>query len=90
VYFFALIAGDVLYLKVGDANRSYYEERGMRRFQPYPGKQHLSMNYYELPAEVLEDSQQCGEWARRSLAMAGADKPRRSRSSAARPKLKAP
>ena len=34
-YFFALIADDVLYLKVDDTNRPDFEERGMGPFRPF-------------------------------------------------------
>ena len=53
--FFGLIARDTLYLKVNDANRAEYEARRMTRFHPRPNKPQLSMTYYELPADVLED-----------------------------------
>jgi DNA transformation protein len=70
--FFAIIMDDTLYFKVNDANRGDYEARGMDRFRPYPNKPHLSMTYYELPADVLEDADECAAWARRSVALAGA------------------
>jgi DNA transformation protein len=69
--FFAIIMGDTLYFKVNDANRGDYEARGMGRFRPYPNKPHLSMTYYEVPADVLEDADECAAWARRSVAIAG-------------------
>ena len=69
--FFAIIMDDTLYFKVNDANRGDYEARGMGRFRPYPDKPHLSMTYYELPADVLEDADECAAWARRSVAIAG-------------------
>jgi DNA transformation protein len=68
--FFGLIANDVLYFKVGDGNRCDYEARGMSPFRPHPGKPHVSLSYYEVPSEVLEDRDECGLWARRSVAVA--------------------
>ena len=65
--FFGLIFSDTLYFKVNDANRPEYEARGMRRFQPYKDKPHLSFTYYEVPAEVLEDREQLTIWATRSV-----------------------
>ena len=65
--FFGLIFSDTLYFKVNDANRPDYESRGMRRFQPYKDKPHLSFTYYEVPAEVLEDREQLTLWATRSV-----------------------
>ena len=68
--FFGLIAGDTLYFKVNDSNRGDYEARGMGRFRPYPNKPQLSMTYYELPADTLEDADECVAWARKSLEIA--------------------
>jgi len=71
--FFGLISGDVLYFKVGDVNRHDYESRSMSRFQPYRDRPQLSMRYYEVPAEVLEDAEECIVWARRSVIVATSD-----------------
>ena len=65
--FFGLLFSDTLYFKVNDTNRPEYESRGMRRFQPYEDKPHLSFTYYEVPAEVLEDREELTAWARRSV-----------------------
>jgi DNA transformation protein and related proteins len=65
--FFGLITSDTLYFRVNDDNRPDYEALGMRRFQPYKDKPHLSFNYYEVPADVLEDAEALVIWARRSL-----------------------
>lgn len=65
--FFGLIFSDTLYFKVNDDNRPEYESRGMRRFQPYEDKPHLSFGYYEVPTEVLEDREELVVWARRSV-----------------------
>ncbi len=69
-YFFGLIADDVLYLRVDDSNRKDYTARGMAQFKPYADRPHLSMSYYEAPAEVLEDAQELVRWARRSVSVA--------------------
>ena len=68
--FFAIISGDTLYFKVDDASRADYEARGMSRFQPYRDKPLRSMSYYEVPADVLEDPDECVEWAMRAVAAA--------------------
>jgi DNA transformation protein len=67
-------ASDVLYFKVGDANRADYETRGMRQFRPFDDKPYLSMSYYEVPADVLEDPDQCVHWVQRAVAVAVASK----------------
>jgi DNA transformation protein len=68
--FFGLIAGDTLYFKVNDSNRRDYEARGMGRFRPFADKPHRSMTYYEVPADTLEDAEECVAWAQKSLAIA--------------------
>jgi DNA transformation protein and related proteins len=68
--FFAIISSDVLYFKVGDANRADYERRGARQFHPYRDRPQLSMNYYEVPADILEDPEECALWAERAIAAA--------------------
>jgi len=68
--FFGLIAADVLYFRVGDANRRDYEARGMSRFRPFRDRPQLSLRYYEVPADVLEDAEECAAWAQRSLIVA--------------------
>ncbi len=67
--FFGIISTDTVYFKVDDSNRAAYEVRGMGKFRPFRDKPTLSMNYYEVPAEVIEDSEELAVWARRSLAV---------------------
>jgi DNA transformation protein and related proteins len=68
--FFAIISDDTLYMKVNDANRGEYQARRMSPFRPYADKPHLSMGYFELPADILEDAEECVLWARKSVAAA--------------------
>ena len=73
--FFALLSGDALYFKVDASNRADYEARGARQFMPFPDrpegdKRHSGMGYFELPADALEDADECVAWARRSVAVA--------------------
>lgn len=68
---FALIADDVLYLKVDDNNRSDFEAAGMGQFFPY-GDESRPMAYYEVPIDVLEDPSQLKDWAQGALAVARA------------------
>src|ERR1700682_478410 len=79
--FFAIISGDTLYFKVDDANRCEYEKRGMPQFRPYRDRPQVSMNYYEVPADVLEDTDECVAWALRAVAagIAKAKSPARKR-----------
>lgn len=60
-----LIANDILYLKVDDSNRPDFEAAGMGPFRPY-GDGAEAMQYYEVPADVLEDREKLAAWARRA------------------------
>jgi DNA transformation protein len=66
---FGLIFRDVLYFKVDDSTRSDYETRGMDRFRPYADKPLWSMTYYAVPADILEDADECTRWGRKSLSV---------------------
>jgi DNA transformation protein len=59
--FFALMDDDVLYFKVDDSNRARFEERGMGPFRP-SGESGEVMQYYEVPADVLEDAELLSSW----------------------------
>jgi DNA transformation protein and related proteins len=56
--FFALIADDVLYFKVDDATRGEYELR------------ERSMSYFQVPEEILEDTDALREWAEQAVTSA--------------------
>ena len=72
--FFALIAGDVLYLKANDSTRGAREAAGGRPFQPYPDRPrgNGTMQYYSVPAAILEDGDEIIAWAKQSVAIARA------------------
>ncbi|MBN2133487.1 MAG: TfoX/Sxy family protein [Sedimentisphaerales bacterium] len=63
---FALVADDVLYLKVDDSNRGDFEAAGTEPFRPYPDKATV-MSYYEVPADVLESRSELADWAQKAL-----------------------
>src|SRR5262245_40435101 len=64
--FFALIDDDTLCFTVDDLNRPDFEARGMQPFRPF-GDERYSMQYYELPAEILEDREELRAWIRGAL-----------------------
>jgi DNA transformation protein and related proteins len=73
--FFALIDDDVLYFKVDDSNRGDFERAGSGPFRPYgPGGE--VMQYYTVPALVLEDADELARWAAKAIAVARAKKDR--------------
>lgn len=69
---FGLIDDDVLYFKVDDSNRPDYESAGMGPFRPF-GDQ-MTMQYYEVPADVIESPDRLAEWARSSAAVSRSKK----------------
>jgi DNA transformation protein and related proteins len=77
-FFFALIAGDTLYFKVGDSNRPDFEAEGMGPFRPF-GETGEVMQYYEVPAHLLEDPESLGEWAQKAIDVARRSKQARPR-----------
>ncbi|HEY1014183.1 MAG TPA: TfoX/Sxy family protein [Herpetosiphonaceae bacterium] len=66
--FVALASDDVLYFKVDDGNRPDFEAAGMAPFRPFG--EDRPMQYYEVPADVMEDQELLGEWLDKSIAAA--------------------
>ena len=64
--FFAILANDTLYFKVDDVNRPDYEALGMCPFRPDFEKSY-SMQYCEVPPDVLEDRGELRLWANKAL-----------------------
>lgn len=76
--FFALMSDDTLYFRTDEANRPRFENAGSRQFHPFPDRPNHVMSYWEVPAEVLEDSEQLRLWTREALAAALAARSKRS------------
>lgn len=76
--FFALIADDTLYFKVDASTRQHYESHGMGPFRPF-GDDGGTMQYYQLPEDVLEDPDSLRVWAEKALAIARQKKRKRRR-----------
>ena len=74
--FFALIDDDTLYFKVDDSNRPGFEARGMGPFRPY-GDEGEVMQYYAVPADLLEDPEALRPWAEQAIAVAARKKAKR-------------
>ena len=66
--FFALMDNDTLYFKVDDSNRGDFEARGMGAFRPFGDER--AIGYFEVPAEVLEDTEELEGWMRKALRVA--------------------
>jgi DNA transformation protein len=63
--FFGIIFKGRLYFKTNEQTRASYAERGMKPFRP-SAKQTLK-NYYEIPADILEDLDQLRDWAETAI-----------------------
>ena len=71
--FFGILAADVLYFKVDDSNRQDYELAGARPFKPYADRA-MTMPYYAVPIEIMEDATTLVKWAKRAVDVATASK----------------
>ena len=69
--FFGILAADVLYFKVDDSTRGEYEAAGASPFRPYPDRV-MTMPYYSVPIQILEDAAMVRRWAVRAVAAATA------------------
>jgi len=76
---FGLVADDVFYLKVDDTNRDDFENTGMTPFRPYPEKNKMTMSYYEVPIDVLENKKALCVWAGKAMEVARHSKKKKSK-----------
>jgi DNA transformation protein len=74
--FFGLMDDDTLYFKVDDSNRADFEARKMGPFRPY-GDEGEVMQYYAVPADLLEDPEGLRPWAEKAIAVAARKKAKR-------------
>jgi len=65
---FGLVADNVLYLKVDETNRDQFVEAGSGPFKPYPNRPAMP-SYFEIPPDILEDSEELIKWADESLSV---------------------
>jgi DNA transformation protein and related proteins len=71
--FFGLIDDDVVYFKVDDSNRADYSRRGSKAFRPLADDPNaVSLSYFSVPEDTLEDSDEVRSWARKSVGIAAA------------------
>jgi DNA transformation protein and related proteins len=67
---FGLIADDIAYLKVDDSNRKNFEGAGAEPFTYTEKGKTITMSFYEIPADVLENPAVLAEWAKCSFNIA--------------------
>lgn len=76
-HFFALVADDTLYFKVDPSTRPDFEARGMGPFRPF-GDAGGTMQYYQVPEDLLEDPDALRPWVEKAVEIARKKKIRRS------------
>ena len=88
--FFGIVAADELFFKVDDGNRGAYEAAGSEPFRPVAARP-VSMSYWRVPIEVLEDPGDLATWALAAIRAAdnAAAKPKRRPVPKARPRSRA-
>ena len=67
--FFGIIYKGRLYFKVSEVSKSQYTASGMKPFKPSANM--TLKSFYEVPAEVLEDSDAIAGWATIAIQAAG-------------------
>ena len=68
---FAMMMGNCLYFVVDDDSRKKYEQGGMQPFSYLTKKGRIQVNrYFEVPEEVLTDSEHLRQWANESMQVA--------------------
>lgn len=77
--FFGILFAGQLYFKVDENSRVAYLERGMRPFTYTKAKKLMTMSYYEVPTDVLEDRTELADWANRALGVAVCSNKHRTR-----------
>lgn len=82
--FFGILYRGVFYLKVDDRSRPAYQAAGMKPFRPFPDRP-TTMQYYEVPAGVLDDPEELAAWAAKAIAAASAKRGNGKASSGRRP-----
>lgn len=69
-HFFGIIDEGRLFFKVDPTTREAYQARGMEPFTYEANGKTMTMGYYEVPLEVLENPAEIGAWAREAIQVA--------------------
>lgn len=70
--FFGIVSDNVLYFKTNKETRKRYVEAGSDCFRP--SEKQVLKNYYEVPADILEDRGALLEWAHEAVTVASGEK----------------
>ena len=66
--FFGILLSGRLYFKTDEHSRAEFEKRGMQPFIYEKARQTITIHYFEVPPDVLEDRHELVRWARRAVA----------------------
>lgn len=72
--FIGIVSDGTLYFRVSDATRPRYEKHGSKPFVYSRDGKHMTMSYFEVPADVLEDHEQILAWGEEALTVTKAAK----------------
>ena len=73
-HFFAILDQGRLFFKTDAASQADYAARGMPPFTFQLDGRAITMQYHEVPPDVLENAEELVTWARRAIALAAAGK----------------
>ena len=63
--FFGIISEDQLFFKTNHKTRKDYKKLGSKPFTPSPKQ--ILINYYEVPAEVIDNPEILKEWVQKAV-----------------------
>lgn len=63
---FALVAGEVLYLKADRKSAESYVELGLQQFEYEKSGKKVRMSYYAAPEDIFDNPKKAKEWADRA------------------------
>lgn len=68
---FAIVFDDTLYLKVDDSNLADFQAHGVHdSIRAFEKNRSLTISYYEVPPDILEDREELHSWARKAFEVA--------------------
>jgi DNA transformation protein len=77
-HFFGILMQGRLYLKTDERTRNAYLERGMSPFIYEKARRTTTINYFEVPPDVLENREELIRWAKRAIQAAAGKAPPRT------------
>ena len=72
--FFGILDEGRLFFKTDARSQADYTARGMGPFTYESKGKMMTMSYHEVPPDVLEQSQELAEWARKAISIAASSK----------------